>query len=199
MDSELVSALMIMEMAIVMGFAAPLVVILCLCTMLTHLAVFYVSRVHLNARFINDTKPICAYLIISLALSTALTVAYFWDNRRESDGPVVLLVLVGCPALLVIYLLYLACMRLRDLRSARQAMADELLVTQRSLELKDIVAGTGDDPDATRASQYFDSHEGVHSQDPDATQASQYFDIDDAHDAFSQAGSKQGGQQVACK
>ena len=59
--------------------------------------------------------------------------------------------------------------------------------------------GTGDDPDATRASQYFDSHEGAHSQDPDATQASQYFDIDDAHDAFSQAGSKQGDQQVACK
>ena len=131
-DSELISSVMILEMAIIMGFASPPVVLLCFCTMLTHLAVFHFSRVRLNARFINEARPCCSYLIVSLVLSNVLTVSYFWDNRKDTEG-VATFVLVSCTGLVIVYVGWLILERCPRL-SIQSGLRAPLLDVERLLD-----------------------------------------------------------------
>ena len=66
LDTELISILMLFEMSMVMGFVSPIVPLLCLCAILTHLGVFWVSRVHLGAVLSHEAKPVsnilCSHL-----------------------------------------------------------------------------------------------------------------------------------------
>ena len=111
-DREQISSVMIIEMAIVMGFASPLVVLLCLCTMLAHLLVFHFSRVRGRACFIDEARPLCSYLVLSLVLSNALTVSYFWDNKKDNEKAAYC-VLVGCTGSVIGYLGWLIFERRR--------------------------------------------------------------------------------------
>ena len=99
-DTDLVSVIMLLEMAIVYGFAVPMIPVLCLCAVLTHLAVFHVSRVHLQARFTHDAKPVSDYLVFSFVLSNTLNIAYFWTNAERSSA---IFVTVSCMGLMVGY------------------------------------------------------------------------------------------------
>ena len=115
LDTEFISFVMLLEMSIVYGFAAPLIPVLCLCAILTHLAVFYTSRVYLKARFSHNTKPVANYLVFSLVLGNTFNVACFWGNADQSSK---IFVTVGCTGLILGYVLYL---KLPDRQAASKA------------------------------------------------------------------------------
>ena len=78
-DTELVSMLMLLEMSIVMGFFSPLVPLLCLCAMLTHLCAFHIARLRMGAWLRFDAEPASDYLVFAFVLSNAFTIAFFWS------------------------------------------------------------------------------------------------------------------------
>ena len=123
-DTDLVSVIMLLEMAIVYGFAVPMIPVLCLCAVLTHLAVFHVSRVHLQARFTHDAKPVSDYLVFSFVLSNTLNIAYFWTNAERRSA---IFVTVSCMGLMVGYFAALVTKALRT-RNARKTEPRESLL-----------------------------------------------------------------------
>jgi hypothetical protein len=104
LDTELISFIMLLEMAIVYGFAAPAIPLLCLCAVLTHLAAFYFSRVYLKAHFSHHVHPVSDYLIFSFLLSSTLNIAYFWGNADASSK---VFVTVSSIFLIVAYLAWI--------------------------------------------------------------------------------------------
>ena len=101
LDTELISFIMLLEMSIVYGLTAPVIPALCLCAVLTHLAVFYASRVHLQACFCHDVKPATNYLVFSLVLGSTLNIAYFWGSADSSSK---IFLTVSCTGAVVGYL-----------------------------------------------------------------------------------------------
>ena len=124
-DTELVSVLMLLEIGIVMGLVSPVIPILCLCATLTHLGVFRVSRVHLDARLSHDAKPVSDYLVFAFVLGTAVSIGFFWDNRNGKLGSATF-VLVSCGSLVLGYLATLGIGRLK-VRPNKAGLREPLL------------------------------------------------------------------------
>ena len=128
-DTDLVSVIMLLEMAIVYRFAVPIIPLLCLCAMLTHLAVFHVCRVHLQARFTHDAKPVSDYLILSFVLSNTLNIAYFWTNA-DSERSGAIFVAVTCSGLMVGYFASLVTKALPNQNAPKAELREPLLEAQ---------------------------------------------------------------------
>lgn len=106
-DTEMVSIMMLYEMALVMGVLSPIIPLLCLCAMILHCGAFYVARVKMGARLQYDAEPDATYLLVCVALSNVAAVSYFWCNR-DGAGEGATFITVSCTGLTTAYLAWAA-------------------------------------------------------------------------------------------
>ena len=92
--------------------------------MLTHLAVFYTSRVYCYTSFEHDVKPASDYLIVSLVLGNALTSAYFWGTADKTSA---IIVTTSCTSLTFGYLAWL---KINNCRTTKTGPETPLLVLE---------------------------------------------------------------------
>lgn len=96
LDTETAAVVMWMDLALIFGFAVPLVLPLLCLAFAGHLAVFHLAREQLGMQVKYDATPPCHYLLLSLVLGCGLNMAFFMDNEDRVAGAH--LVYVGIPA-----------------------------------------------------------------------------------------------------
>ena len=96
------------------GFVAPMIPALSICAVLTHLTMFYISRVYCATWFEHDSKPASDYLIFSFVLGNTLNCAYFWANGDEISALIVTISCMSMTAGLFLWLWVKSCRTARE-------------------------------------------------------------------------------------
>ena len=94
-DTEFAGLVMLMDLALIFGFAVPLVLPLCCISFAGNLAIFHMCKERRGLGLDHEIKPPCRYLLVSLMLGCALNMWFFIDNHDQVAGET--LVMVGVP------------------------------------------------------------------------------------------------------
>jgi len=125
-DSELAGMVMLMDLALIFGFAVPLVLPLICVAFASALAVFRLSKEQHGIQVDYEAKPACRYLAVSVLLGSSLNMWFFIDTSSHIVGEA--LVTVGVPVGLCVGLAIGAVWHWRC-QSAREDRGDASGVT----------------------------------------------------------------------
>ena len=99
LDYEVSSYIMIMDLAIVLGMAIPVLLPLMCFAVVSNLMVFHYATNHLQITTEHESLPACRYLICSVLFGSCLNMCFFLDNTMSDQiaHGTLLLVLAGVP------------------------------------------------------------------------------------------------------
>ena len=73
---------LLVSLALIFGFAVPLLLPLVCVSLASHQAVFHLAKLEFGMVMEDKGKPARRYFVISLGLSCILNVAFFFDNSN---------------------------------------------------------------------------------------------------------------------
>ena len=85
-DTELAGVVMLMDLALIFGFAIPLLLPLLCVAFAAQLAVFHLCTTRFGMTMEYHARPACRYLAVSVLLGSGLNVWFFVDNGSQVVG-----------------------------------------------------------------------------------------------------------------